>query len=182
MVSSDDGRAPGDSLMFGRSTSKSPFPRLIARFGLPIVAGIPSARLIGILALSLFLSTYGLWWGLPNLPESWAPDEFNPLGVFEAAGRRFSQGWFDLYPPMHFHVVTLVQLPASPCGHARRRVLRTLRLTAPTGFRPHHASSEPDGSRRSARTMTGEPNRPRRPAVSPSPSSAWLSPRHVRNR
>lgn len=67
--------------------------------------------LAAILALSAALHGVGLWWGLPQQPEAWAPDELSPLDVFESAEQKFSGGWFRWYPPMHYYVLTLVQLP-----------------------------------------------------------------------
>ncbi len=73
----------------------------------PLVPG----PLVATLALSATLNGIGLWWGLPQQPDAWAPDELSPLDVFESAEQKFSGGWFRWYPPMHYYVLALVQLP-----------------------------------------------------------------------
>lgn len=45
------------------------------------------------------------------MPAAWAPDEFSPLHVYDAIARRFSRGWYELYPPMHVYVLALVLAP-----------------------------------------------------------------------
>jgi len=67
--------------------------------------------LAGILLLGTTLDSIGLWWGLPNQTDAWAADELSPWDVFESAEQRFSGGWFRPYPPLHYYVLALVQLP-----------------------------------------------------------------------
>ena len=68
--------------------------------------------LAAVAVLSLFLNIFGIWWGLPNMPSAWAPDEINPLVVLEGIDERFSGGWWQLYPPLHHYLLALVALPA----------------------------------------------------------------------
>ncbi|MBQ01505.1 MAG: hypothetical protein CL477_12560 [Acidobacteria bacterium] len=68
--------------------------------------------LVAVIGLSLFLNIYGIWWGLPNEPGAWAPDEINPLDVLDGIERRFSNGWWQVYPPAHYYLLTLVEYPA----------------------------------------------------------------------
>lgn len=70
-----------------------------------------SLAFANILTLAIGVNLLGIWWGLPNQPEAWAPDELTPLEVLEGARRGFSGGWFSPYPPFHYYLLTLVQLP-----------------------------------------------------------------------
>jgi hypothetical protein len=67
--------------------------------------------LIAIIALLVIVHVCGIWWGLPGMPNSWAPDEFSPLTIHDAIGRKFSGGWQVLYPPGHVYVLALVLSP-----------------------------------------------------------------------
>lgn len=67
--------------------------------------------LLAIVALSVLLNVCGIWWGLPARPESWAPDEFSPLRIRTALQQRFSNGWFELYPPVHVYALALSLFP-----------------------------------------------------------------------
>jgi 4-amino-4-deoxy-L-arabinose transferase-like glycosyltransferase len=69
------------------------------------------AALIAVVVLSLVLNIFGIWWGLPAMPETWAPDEFSPLRIHVGVAQRFSNGWFELYPPCHVYVLALALLP-----------------------------------------------------------------------
>lgn len=60
------------------------------------------------------LFVVGIWWGWPDGP--WAPDEIDPAAVFGGVGQRFSDGWFDLYPPLHFYLLSLLYVPALLAG------------------------------------------------------------------
>jgi hypothetical protein len=51
----------------------------------------------------------GITWGLPG--GHWAPDELTPRLILDALDRRFSGGWFDKYPPLHYYVLAAVDLP-----------------------------------------------------------------------
>ena len=67
--------------------------------------------LLLIVGLSLIFSTWSIWWGLPAMPASWAPDEFSPLRIHHGLAQRFSNGWFELYPPFHVYLLALVVSP-----------------------------------------------------------------------
>jgi hypothetical protein len=49
--------------------------------------------------------------------RSWAPDEIHPSHVLDAWASGFSNGWFHLYPPLPFYVLTLVNAPFLVLGH-----------------------------------------------------------------
>jgi hypothetical protein len=61
-----------------------------------------------IIGAALLFAT-GVWWGWPG--GAWAPDEMWPEVVINGLARRFSDGWFDLYPPLHFYVLSAVLGP-----------------------------------------------------------------------
>lgn len=66
-----------------------------------------------VLGLSLVLTSWAVWWGLPM---NWAQDEIWPDTVLEALGRRFSGGWHFKYPPLHLYVLALVYAPVLVAG------------------------------------------------------------------
>jgi Dolichyl-phosphate-mannose-protein mannosyltransferase len=76
----------------------------------PLVARERRA-LLATVGLSLLFSTWSIWWGLPGMPESWAPDEFSPLRIHHGIVQRFSNGWFELYPPFHVYLLALAVSP-----------------------------------------------------------------------
>jgi hypothetical protein len=53
----------------------------------------------------------GLGWGLPHTVD-WAVDSIAPHRVLEAAGRGFSGGWWDRYPPLQFALLAALYAPA----------------------------------------------------------------------
>jgi hypothetical protein len=63
--------------------------------------------IIAVLGLSLSLSAYPLWWGLP---ETWALDE---VGVVDGRllAHILTPGWFDKYPPLHMYVLAVANAP-----------------------------------------------------------------------
>jgi len=63
-----------------------------------------------LLAASLGLNAWGLRWGLPNV-HSWAPDEIIPAQVLEGLEQRFSGGWWNPYPPLHFYLMAAAYAP-----------------------------------------------------------------------
>jgi 4-amino-4-deoxy-L-arabinose transferase-like glycosyltransferase len=67
--------------------------------------------LFAIVLAGVLLNLWAIGWGLPNMPYTWAADEFSPLSVHNAIEKRFSNGWFELYPPMHVYVLALAQAP-----------------------------------------------------------------------
>jgi len=63
-----------------------------------------------LLTASFGLSAWGLTWGLPSV-AGWAPDELLPSAVLDGMARRFSGGWHDKYPPLHFYLLAVLYLP-----------------------------------------------------------------------
>jgi fibro-slime domain-containing protein len=61
-----------------------------------------------VVAASLVLNLAGISWGLPSM---WAGDEITPPEVLIALSQRFSNGWFERYPPFHFYVLSAVLSP-----------------------------------------------------------------------
>lgn len=68
-----------------------------------------SRRLRWTLAGAALLYAAGVWWGWPG--GIWAPDEMWPEVVVQGLAQRFSNGWFDLYPLLHFYVLSLAMGP-----------------------------------------------------------------------
>lgn len=66
----------------------------------------PMLLLLGVAGMA---SLVGITWGWPVLP--WAPDELWPSQVLGGLSQRFGGGWFDLYPPGHFYVLSLFYSP-----------------------------------------------------------------------
>ncbi len=64
--------------------------------------------LTGVLGLFLFLSVYGVWWGLPNF-ESWSNDDETSLGPLSSAVHGFRA--FDKYPPLGYIANAIVYAP-----------------------------------------------------------------------
>jgi dolichyl-phosphate-mannose-protein mannosyltransferase len=62
-----------------------------------------------VLMLSLGLNTLGLTWGLPNYVD-WAQDSI-VLQTLGAIAKRFSNGWFDKYPPVQYVVLACFYTP-----------------------------------------------------------------------
>lgn len=63
-----------------------------------------------ILALSLWINSYAIGWGLPSF-EGWAADELIPARVLNGIAKGFSVNWSDKYPPFHFYLLTLLYSP-----------------------------------------------------------------------
>ena len=61
-----------------------------------------------ILAGSFVLNAAGIWWGLPS---TWAVIETVPVYVLAALTMHFSHGWFELYPPLQYYMLSLVGSP-----------------------------------------------------------------------
>jgi hypothetical protein len=61
-----------------------------------------------VLVASLLLNAAGIWWGLPG---SWVAIELKPQYIFDALSQHFSHGWSDVYPPVHFYVLTAAWSP-----------------------------------------------------------------------
>ena len=62
--------------------------------------------ILSVLGLSLILNTVGITWGLPNYID-WAVDTIAPHHVLLAAHHRFSNGWWDFYPPLHYMLIAI---------------------------------------------------------------------------
>jgi dolichyl-phosphate-mannose-protein mannosyltransferase len=62
-----------------------------------------------VLALFTLLFALGIWWGWP---ATWAPDELDPPSILNAIRHRFSNGWFDKYPPLHYYLLGVIYSPA----------------------------------------------------------------------
>jgi hypothetical protein len=59
-------------------------------------------------AALLFLAA--VWWGLPD-QIGWAPDELTPSDLLDAARQSFSHGWYSIYPPLYYVVLSAWDLP-----------------------------------------------------------------------
>jgi 4-amino-4-deoxy-L-arabinose transferase-like glycosyltransferase len=68
-----------------------------------------SLPIVLVLTVSLSLNVLGIAWGLPNYGD-WAQDSI-ALETMEAIAKRFSNGWFDKYPPVHYAVLALFYAP-----------------------------------------------------------------------
>jgi len=69
-----------------------------------------SRPMLALLAFAAVSGYIGITWGWPG--GAWAPDELSPGQVLAALEQRFSHGWFDLYPPGHFYVLSMTYAPA----------------------------------------------------------------------
>jgi PA14 domain/Dolichyl-phosphate-mannose-protein mannosyltransferase len=68
-----------------------------------------SARTLGVILLGSFaLNVLGIAWGVPGF---WMGDEITPNAVLTGLSQRFSDGWFNRYPPFHFYVLSAVFSP-----------------------------------------------------------------------
>ncbi len=86
----------------------------------PVPVASPRSRaLLGLVLLaSLGLNAWMITWGLPST-TGWAPDEILPSAVLEAKARRFSGGWHDKYPPLHFQLLAGLYAPILAAEDAR---------------------------------------------------------------
>jgi 4-amino-4-deoxy-L-arabinose transferase-like glycosyltransferase len=83
------------------------WPYGVAR-GRALIADATGRALLIVIAGSTALNAIGIWWGLPAL---WAGDEITPTSVLLSWSQRFTNGWFNRYPPFHFYVLTAVFSP-----------------------------------------------------------------------
>lgn len=51
----------------------------------------------------------GVTWGLPG--GKWAPDELWPGTILQGLTQHFSHGWYDIYPPFHYQLLSAVTGP-----------------------------------------------------------------------
>lgn len=61
-----------------------------------------------ILAGSVALNLAGLWWGLPGY---WVAIESTPVVVLYGWAERFSNGWYEAYPPLQYYLLTIAGAP-----------------------------------------------------------------------
>jgi hypothetical protein len=61
-----------------------------------------------ILGGSVLLNLAGIWWGLPGL---WVAIETTPVFVLYGVSQRFSHGWFEAYPPLHYYLLAMAGSP-----------------------------------------------------------------------
>ena len=66
---------------------------------------LANAALLGVLALSVVLSAWGISWGLPD-SVGWSIDEFKPVYILS-----FLAGQPSLDPPLHQYLLSLLFLP-----------------------------------------------------------------------
>ena len=69
-----------------------------------------SRWLILLLLFSFILNFWGIHWGLPDY-RGWAPDEVTPSNVLNGIRHHFSNGWFELYPPIQYYLLASCYLP-----------------------------------------------------------------------
>jgi len=63
-----------------------------------------------VLILAFILNIVGITWGLPHYLD-WAIDSVAPFRVLKAAYYRFSNGWYEIYPPLHFVILVAFNTP-----------------------------------------------------------------------
>jgi len=63
-----------------------------------------------LLLFSLVMNLCGIHWGLPDY-RGWAPDEVTPSYILNAIQHKFSNGWHELYPPLHFYILAVSYAP-----------------------------------------------------------------------
>jgi hypothetical protein len=81
---------------------------------LPDRGALPeSAPVTLVLTVFAVLFGIGIGWGWP---ATWAPDELDPPAILNAIGHRFSDGWFDKYPPLHYYLLGVVYSPVLMAG------------------------------------------------------------------
>jgi hypothetical protein len=61
-----------------------------------------------ILAGSLALNITGIWWGLPG---EWVAIETLPSAVLYGWAVRFSNGWYEAYPPLQYYILAIESWP-----------------------------------------------------------------------
>lgn len=80
----------------------------LAQRPLRVTLGWRELGLLALVGLPLLAATVDVgthpWRG-------WGPDEIHPRDIIGAVRESFSNGWHHLYPPLHFYVLGLVNLP-----------------------------------------------------------------------
>lgn len=66
--------------------------------------------IVVILLMSFVFNITGINWGLPNYLD-WAVDTTVPFDMLEAAYYRFSGGWANIYPPLHYALQAALSAP-----------------------------------------------------------------------
>lgn len=94
--------------------TENPSPSTPRPFSLRLPYGfahfLPWAIALGLVALSLALSVWGMGWGLPG-DRGWAADEVMPDRVLAGLNQGFANGWHDKYPPLPFYLLALLYGP-----------------------------------------------------------------------
>jgi hypothetical protein len=98
------------TILIGAVVGVSAFVRRVTAAGDHPLPQRADPWLAPLLVLAFGLSLWGIEWGLPAA-YAWAPDEITPSRLLEAITARFSGGWHDLYPPLHFYVLAGVTAP-----------------------------------------------------------------------
>ena len=65
--------------------------------------------LLCLVAASALLNLAGISWGLPG--GTWVGDELIPFVVLRGLSARFAHGWFEIYPPLHFYILSIAEAP-----------------------------------------------------------------------
>ena len=66
--------------------------------------------IVCVLILTSVLNLVGITWGLPHYLD-WAIDSVAPFRVLKSAYYRFSNGWYEIYPPVHFVILVAFNVP-----------------------------------------------------------------------
>lgn len=85
--------------------------------------------LVVVLVASAALDIVGIWWGLPS-HRGWAPDEIIPENTLRAIRERFSGGWHEVYPPLHFAVLAAAGAPFLLAARALAMQVDSLAVTS----------------------------------------------------
>jgi hypothetical protein len=82
------------------------------------------APILLVLLAALWLDARGVRFGLPSV-YTWVPDEIIPAQVLEGLEQRFSNGWWNPYPPLHFYLMAASYAPTLLKAHGRVAVTGT---------------------------------------------------------
>ena len=67
-------------------------------------------RFAGVAGLSVAINAVGLWCGIPERID-FLGDEIVPNDIFVAISQKFSNGWWEWYPPVHYYVLAVAYSP-----------------------------------------------------------------------